>query len=144
VVTQRQYETEAFESADKKYDLMGTLTDDDGNSIAEVDLAIKCEDDGTEYSATTDSDGKFLLENVGPGKYTVTVDSEDYVKTSEDHQVGDGSDEETSAGSDDSGSDDNDEAKTSDESETDESADQSSDESETKSSNDEEGSDSDS
>lgn len=114
MVTQRQYETEAFESADKKYDLMGTLADDDGNPLSEVDLAIKCEDDGTEYSATTDSDGKFLVENVGPGKYTVTVNADDYEKTSEEHQVGETSD-----------SDNNSEVSTeeSDESETDDSQD---------------------
>jgi carboxypeptidase family protein len=106
MVTQKKYETDSFENAEGKYDLTGTLTDDDGNPIPQVDLAIKCEDDGSEYSATTDSDGKFLVENVGPGKYTVRVDSDDYEKTSEEHQVGDSSNEDSDSGSGSTNSDD--------------------------------------
>ena len=132
MVTQRQYETEAFETADKKYDLMGTLTDSDGNPLSQVDLAIKCENDGTEYSATTDSDGKFLIENVGPGKYTVTTSSDDYEKTSGEHQVGESSDDDNSSDSSEAKSDDSDESQ--DETETQAKSDESSEDSEEESS----------
>jgi len=141
MVTQRQYETEAFESADQKYDLTGTLADDDGNPLSQVDLAIKCDDDGTEYSATTDSDGKFLVENVGPGKYTVTVNSDDYEKTSEEHQVGESSDEDTSTKSD-QGESDDDSDNSKDQTSTEDTSDESAEDSEESTNGDEEDSDS--
>jgi hypothetical protein len=106
MVSQQKYETDAFESADSKYDITGTLKDEDGNPLSQVDLTIKCEDDGSEYSATTDSDGNFLIENVNPGKYTVTVDSDEYEKTSEEHQVGQSADEDSDSGDKDSSSND--------------------------------------
>jgi hypothetical protein len=105
MVTQQKYETDAFEASEGKYDITGSLKDDDGNPLSNVDLAIKCEDDGSEYSATTDSDGNFLVENVGPGKYTVTLDSDDYEKTSEEHQVGESSNDDSDSSTDDSGND---------------------------------------
>jgi hypothetical protein len=105
LVTQRQYETDDFEGQDGKYDLTGTLSDDDGNPITDADLSVKSEDDGSEYSVKTDSDGKFVLENVPAGKYTVTLDSDDYQEISEEHTIGnddangeDGSDDTTQAG----------------------------------------------
>jgi hypothetical protein len=88
-VTQRQYETDDFEGQDGKYDLTGTLSDDDGNPISDADLSVKSEDDGSEYSVKTDSDGKFALENVPAGKYTVTLDLDDYDQITEEHVVGD-------------------------------------------------------
>ena len=63
------------------------MLDEDGNPLPDVDLLIKCDEDGEEYSAKTDSEGQFLLENVKSGNYSVSVQSSDY-HGSATHEVG--------------------------------------------------------
>ncbi|OLD04525.1 MAG: hypothetical protein AUJ07_03780 [Crenarchaeota archaeon 13_1_40CM_3_53_5] len=71
--SERRYELETFQ-AGGEFDLDGEVVDDDGNPVSNVTLVVKGEaDDSKEYSVQTDSDGKFLLENVKEGKYTVTL-----------------------------------------------------------------------
>lgn len=74
----KKYEAEAIQAGGGIYKLEGVVSDEDGNPLADVDLSIKSEEDDEEYSAKTDSDGKFLVEDVSGGKYTVTIQSDIY------------------------------------------------------------------
>ncbi len=58
---------------EKRFDLEGDVTDEDGHTPVEVELLIRREEDGTEFRVRTDSEGRFQLQGTKPGKHTVTV-----------------------------------------------------------------------
>ena len=79
--TEHRYEVETFQ-AGQDFDLDGEVVDDEGNPVSNVTLVVKSEeDDSKNYSVQTDSDGKFLLEKVKKGKYTVTLQSDETDET---------------------------------------------------------------
>jgi len=55
--------------------LRGTVTDPNGQVVAGATVTAKNQSTGFSTPATTNGDGQYVLSNLTPGKYTVTVDA---------------------------------------------------------------------
>ena len=53
--------------------LTGTVVDPNGAVVSGAAVTVKSDTTGQEKAATTSGDGLFRIENLAPGKYTVTV-----------------------------------------------------------------------
>jgi outer membrane receptor protein involved in Fe transport len=55
--------------------LRGTVTDPNGQVVAGATVTAKNQSTGFSTPATTNGDGQYVLQNLAPGKYTVTVEA---------------------------------------------------------------------
>src|SRR5712672_1213866 len=55
--------------------LRGTVTDPNGGVVAGATVTAKNQSTGFSSPATTNGDGQYVIPNLAPGKYTVTVES---------------------------------------------------------------------
>lgn len=61
--------------------IRGTASDSTGAAIPGSAAALRSQEQGTAYSATTDSTGGFVFENLKPGRYTLTVTHDGFAPT---------------------------------------------------------------
>ena len=81
--------------------LIGKILDAD--STPKTGMTVIASGNEGEFNAETDDEGRYRIENVPPGKYTITVDSEEYEGSEEVISVGPGEEEESSEDSEEPG-----------------------------------------
>ncbi|MDX2030095.1 MAG: TonB-dependent receptor [Blastocatellia bacterium] len=70
----------AFAQTTTSASISGTVLDPNGAVVSGATVTVKNNNTGTEFKATTSSDGAYTIPAVGPGFYTVTIEAKGFKK----------------------------------------------------------------